>query len=149
MTTQSMQAPNPEFATVLQRAVLAMPMAKTLGLQFTSVEAGAVEIAIPYGDDFSFRPGQLQATAIFAAADFAAIAAAGTLLPSGWINASIDCTLKIVGPANGDKLVARGRVVTPGKLMTVSAADVYSVRDGQETLCATALATARNIDMTH
>jgi uncharacterized protein (TIGR00369 family) len=142
-----MQAPNPQFAESLTKAVLAMPMAQSLGLRFSRVEAGAVDIEIPYHDTLSFRPGQLQATAIFAAADFAAIAAAGTLLPAGWINASIDCTLKIIGPANGEKLVARGRVVNAGKLLTVSSADVYSVRDGKETHCAIALATARNIDM--
>ncbi|WP_019140297.1 PaaI family thioesterase [Noviherbaspirillum massiliense] len=134
----------------LKQAVLAMPMAKSLGLQFLDIGAGTVELEIPYRDELSFRPGQLQATAIFAAADFAAVAAAGTLLPPGWINASIDCTLKIVGPANGDKLLARGRVVSPGKLITVCAAEVYSVRGGQETLCASALATARNIEpVTH
>ncbi|WP_183081348.1 hypothetical protein [Paraburkholderia fungorum] len=46
-------------------------------------------------------------TPIFAAADFAAVSAAGTLLPAGWGNATIDCTLKIVGPPDGDTLVAR------------------------------------------
>jgi len=146
MMTTTMHAPNPAFADALRRTVLAMPMAKAVGLQFTSIEPGEVNLEIPYSESLSFRPGQMQATAIFAAADFAAIAAAGTLLPEGWINASIDCTLKIVGPANGDKLVACGRVVNAGKLITLSMADVYSVRNGQKTLCATALATARNIE---
>jgi acyl-coenzyme A thioesterase PaaI-like protein len=88
----------------------------------------------------------MQATAIFAAADFAAVSAAGTLLPDGWINASIDCSLKIVAPCDGEKLLARGRVLSEGKLITACAADVFSVRDGKETLCASALASARNID---
>lgn len=135
-----------EQAASLQRAVLAMPMARFLGLTFTQVEQGFVQIEIPYRDELSFVPGQLQATAIFAAADFAAIAAAGTTLPPGWHNASIDCTLKIVGPANGDKLVARGRVIKPGKLITIASAEVFSVNQGRESLCATALATARNIE---
>jgi uncharacterized protein (TIGR00369 family) len=135
-----------EQANALERAVLAMPMAKFLGLAFTRTEHGFVQLELPYRDELSFRQGQLQATAIFAAADFAAVAAAATTLPPGWHNASIDCTLKIVGPANGDKLVARGRVIKPGKLITISSAEVYSVKDGQESLCATALATARNIE---
>ena len=141
------KASNPDYAEQLTKSVLAMPMAKFLGLQFTQVAPGAVELEIPYRDELSFRPGQLQATPIFAAADFAAVAAAGTLLPVGWINASIDCTLKIVGPGNGEKLLARGKVINAGKLITVCAAEVYSVRGGIETLCATALATARNIEL--
>ncbi|TFW09298.1 PaaI family thioesterase [Oxalobacteraceae bacterium OM1] len=135
------------LADALQAKILAMPMARELGLRFTRVEPGFVDLEVPYADAFSFRPGQLQATAIFAAADFAAVAAAGTLLPPGWANATIDCTLKIVAPAAGEKLVARGRVVAPGKLITVCAAEVYAVREGEETHCATALATARNIDL--
>ena len=130
----------------LQQLVLAMPMARTLGLRFTKVVPGEVELEIPVADAFSFRPGQLQATPVFAAADFAAVSAAGTLLPPGWVNATIDTSLKLVGPARGKCLRARGRVVDAGKLLTVCAADVYSVSEnGDEKLCATLLATARNV----
>lgn len=130
----------------LQQLVLAMPMARTLGLRFTRVVCGEVELEVPMSEAFTFRPGQLQATPVFAAADFAAVSAAGTLLPPGWTNATIDTTLKLVGPAKGRCLRARGRVVDAGKLLTVCAADVYAVADsGEERLCATLLATARNV----
>jgi len=135
------------MADQIRHAVLAMPVAQALQLQFVRIEAGDVELELPISETFSFRPGQLQATAIFAAADFAAVAAAGTLLAPGWINATIDATLKIVGPARGRRLRARGRVVDAGKLLTVCAAEVYAVdADDHETLCATLLGTARNIN---
>ncbi|MFZ6722681.1 PaaI family thioesterase [Undibacterium sp. Ji49W] len=140
-------ASNPDYATQLKSLVLAMPMAQWLGIQFVMVEPGEVELDIAYREELSFVPGKMQATAIFAAADFAGVSAAGTLLPPGWINASIDSSLKIVAPADGEKLRARGRVVSHGKLLTVSAAEVFSVRDGEEVLCATALLTARNIEL--
>jgi uncharacterized protein (TIGR00369 family) len=131
----------------IRHAVLAMPMAQTLQLQFRRVDAGHVELEVPISEAFCFRPGQLQATAVFAAADFAAVAAAGTLLEPGWINATIDATLKIVGPARGTRLRARGRVVDAGRLLTVCAAEVYAVdANDNETLCATLLGTARNIE---
>ncbi|MFT3812768.1 MAG: PaaI family thioesterase [Acidovorax sp.] len=130
--------------TLLDR-VLAMPAAQTLGLRFDRIAPGEVDVTLPYQDALSFRPGQLQATPIFAAADFAAVAAAGTLLPPGWANATIDCTLKIVGPATGDRLVARGRVVQTARLLTVAEARVYACRGAEESLCATLLATARNL----
>ena len=108
---------------------------------------GRVEVEIPVSEAVSFRPGQLQATAVFAVADFAALAAAGSVLPPGWTNATVDTTLKIVAPAQGECLRARGRVVDAGRLLTVCAADVWAVdAAGQERLCATLLATARNID---
>ena len=130
----------------LEQAVLAMPMARTLGLRFTQLAAGQVEIELPITEALSFSPGRLQATAVFAAADFAAVSAAGSVLPKGWRNATVDATLKLVAPAAGRAVRARGRVVHGGQLLTVCAADVYAVApEGSETLCATLLATARNI----
>ena len=132
----------------LERMVLSMPMARTLGLRFIRIATSEVELEIPVQDAFTFRPGQLQATPVFAIADFAAVAAAGTTLKPGWVNATIDANLKLIAPAQGVALRARGRVIDAGRLLTVCAADVYAVsEDGSETLCATLLGTARNIDM--
>lgn len=131
---------------LVRHAVLAMPMARTLQLAFKRIEPGSVEIELPVQDAWCFAPGQLQATAVFAAADFAAVCAAGTLLPPGSANATIDATLKLVAPARGSQLRARGRVVSASRTLTVCAADVYAIHDGQETLCATLLGTARNIE---
>jgi len=49
---------------------------------------------------------------------------------------------------SGETLVARGRLVRSGRTLSVAAADVYAVRGGIETLCATALATIRNFEIT-
>jgi len=130
----------------LRDAMLAMPIVKTLQVAIRSIDPGRLELEMPVLDAFCFRPGQLQATPVFAIADFAAVGSAGTLLPPGWINATIDCTLKLVAPARGTHLRARGRVIDAGRLLTVCAADVYAVEGGEETLCATLLGTARNID---
>ena len=136
---------NENFARDIKALVLSMPVAQMLQLRFERMEPGEVELSLPYQDALSFRPGQLQATPIFAIADFAAVSAAGTLLPAGWVNATIDCSIKYLAPANGTTLRAKGRVVQATKLLTVATADVYSCKDGQEHLCATMLATARNL----
>ena len=145
--TNSTTTPRPFHQ--LEKLVLSMPMARTLKLTFTRIAPGEVELEMPVLDAFTFRPGQLQATPVFAIADFAAVAAAGTLLPPGWVNATVDATLKLLAPAQGVLLRARGRVISAGRLLTVCAADVYAVGSGgEETLCATLLGTARNIDTT-
>ncbi len=134
-------------AQLLQAHVLAMPIARTLGLRFTRVASGQVDLEMPVQDALCFRPGQLQATAVFALADFAAVAAAGSTLPAGWTNATVDAHVKLLAPARGTCLRARGRVVDVGRTLTVCAAEVYAVAEsGAETLCATLLATARNVD---
>ncbi|MFM2398870.1 MAG: hypothetical protein RL341_1027 [Pseudomonadota bacterium] len=132
---------------LLKNMVLAMPMAQTLKLRFVRIEPGAVELEIPVADALTYRPGVLQATAVFAAADFAAVASAGTLLPPGFANATVDATLKLLAPARGTHLRAVGRVVRAGKTLTVCAADVFAVHEAEQTLCATLLATAQNIEL--
>lgn len=138
-------------ASLLQRleaAVLAMPMARTLGLRFVDAAPGAVTVEMPILEAFCFRPGQLQATAVYALGDFAAVAAAGTALPPGWANATVDGTVKLFAPARGACLRARGRVVDAGRLLSICAADVWAVDGaGAESLCATWLGTARNLEL--
>jgi acyl-coenzyme A thioesterase PaaI-like protein len=79
-----------------------MPVAQMLQLRFERIEPGEVDLCLPYQESLSFRPGQLQATPVFAIADFAAVSAAGTLLPPGWLNATVDCSIKYLAPADGE-----------------------------------------------
>lgn len=137
--------PNAPSVERVRRAVLAMPMAQTLALAFDTIGAGTSALRAPVQPGWCFAPGQLQATAMFALADFAAVSAAGTLLPEGWANSTVDASVKFVAPARGTHIVARGRVVQPGKTLSVCAADVFAVdAEGREQLCATWLGTARN-----
>ncbi|MEI7446384.1 MAG: PaaI family thioesterase [Burkholderiales bacterium] len=140
-----MTNPSAQLALVRQ-AVLAMPMARLLKLSFVRVEPGDVEIELPIQDDWCHAPGRLQATAVFAAADFAAVAAAATRLAPGTANATVDATLKLLAPAQGVALRATGRVVGRPGLLTTCAADVYAIdAAGTATLCATLLGTARTL----
>lgn len=134
--------------TLVRDAVLAMPMAQTLGLSFEVLQRGHAELHVPIAEPLTFAPGRLQASAVFAAGDFAAVAAAGTTLPAGWINATVDGTIKIVAPASGTHLRAVGTVVDAGRMLTTCRADVFAVGADGERLCGTWLGTARNIDLT-
>ncbi|HEY9095610.1 MAG TPA: PaaI family thioesterase [Hydrogenophaga sp.] len=149
MTDTAHAAASQSAATALdalKQLVMGMPMAQTLGLRFLDLQVGASVMEMPYSDRLSFVPGVLQATPVFALADFAAVAAAGSTLPAGWRNATTDTTLKLVAPAKGQVFRARGKVLSVRKTQTVCAADVFAVADdGQETLCATMLATATNL----
>lgn len=139
------QATNPDFAAVVPAVVLAMPAAQHLGVEFGPVTPGAAEIIQPYRKELTQHDGFFQGGVLGMLADFAAGSAAGTLLPPGWVNMTIDYTVKILAPAKGPTVAARGRVIKPGALITIAAADVFSVDGGDETLCATALVTMRNV----
>jgi uncharacterized protein (TIGR00369 family) len=145
MTT--LTAANPDFEEFVKGVVLSMPAAKHLGFDFGQMAPGEAEVVLPHREELTQHNGFFQGGVIGALADFAGGSAAGTLLPPGWVNMTVDYTVKLLAPAKGEKLVARGRVIKPGQLMTVSAADVYAVNGDDERLCATAFVTMRNVKL--
>jgi uncharacterized protein (TIGR00369 family) len=148
MVNRRLTPPNPDFAETVKRFLLEMPIAQHFGLAITGIGAGLFEITQPFRTELSFRPGIFQAGPVGTLADMAAACAGMTMLPCGWHASTVDYTIKLIAPAVGEKLVARGRVVRSGRTLSVTASDVYAVREGNETLCATALATIRNFEVT-
>jgi uncharacterized protein (TIGR00369 family) len=67
--------------------------------------------------------------------------AAATRLGDGEICLSTDYKLNLFGPARGDRLVCRARVVRAGRLASVVTADVVCVTGAEEIPTATAVAT--------
>lgn len=144
---EALKAANPDFEQSVKGAVLSMPTAKHLGFEFGRMAPGYVEIIQPYRKELTQHDGFFQGGVLGLLADFAGGSAAGTLLPAGWVNMTIDYTVKILAPAKGEEVVARGRVIKAGRTITVAAADVYSANGTEETLCATAFVTMRNIKL--
>jgi uncharacterized protein (TIGR00369 family) len=140
--------PNPDFVETTKRFLMGMPIARHFGFAVTNVGPGLFEITQPFRQELSFCQGIFQAGPVGTLADMAAACAGITMLPRGWGASTVDYTIKLIAPAAGEKLVARGRLVRSGRTLSVSAADVYAVRDENETLCATALATIRNFEVT-
>ena len=140
-------AATPDFEELVKAAVLSMPAAKHLGFEFGRVAPGEVEIVQPYRQELTEHNGLFQAGVVGALADFAGGSAGMTLLAPGWVSMTVDYTVKLVAPAKGEKIVARGRVIKPSQVMTVAAADIYAVNGGDEKLCATAFVTMRNIKL--
>ena len=138
-------AATPDFEELVKAVVLSMPAAKHLGFDFGRVAPGEVEIVQPYRDELTEHNGFFQAGVVGALADFAGGSAGITLLAPGWVSLTVDYTVKLLAPAQGEKIVARGRVIKPGEVMTVAAADVFAVDASEEKLCATAFVTMRNI----
>ena len=137
------EAPDPDFAGKVEDRVPSIPAARLYGLRFAALAPGEAELVQPYGEELD-GGGDFQGGVIGALADFAGGSAAATL-PAGWLCVTAGYTVKIVSPGKGDRLVARGRDVRPGRSLTVAAAEVFAVEDGEESLCATALVTMGNI----
>ena len=59
-----------------------------------------------------------------------------SVVPASAAVLTVEYQMNPVAPADGQKLIARGQVLRPGRTLIVTKAEVFAVKDGQETLCA-------------
>jgi len=109
----------------------------TLGATLTHIAPGEVDLSLVYDERLTQQHGFLHAGALATIADSAGGYAALTVMPSDAALLSIEFKINMLSPAEGPLLVARGRVVRPGRTIVVCRADVVSVRGGTEKLVAT------------
>src|SRR5262245_37008115 len=118
-----------------------LPFVRELGISIVSAEPGAVVVEMPFAERFSTPPRNFPASIVGTLGDVAAVSSCTSRLPNGWAAATLDYTVKMTAPAQGEKLVARGRVLQAGQTICVGAADIFAVSGGGEVLCGTVLAT--------
>ena len=115
---------------------------KLIGAELAHVAPGAVDIAMPYRPELTQQHGYLHAGTTSSIADSAAGFAALSLMSPGRGVLTTEFKINLLSPANGVRLVARGRVVKPGRTLTVCRSDVSGIgEDGTETAVATGLFT--------
>lgn len=123
----------------------AMPIASFYGIVLDQVEAGTCTLKLPFRPELSHDGRAFQASISGALADFAGGLAIVTLLPPGHGVATIGYELHLLVPAYGSELIARGQSIRLGRTVSLAHADVFSVRDGVETHCATAIVSLRTV----
>ena len=133
--------------TEIESFIAALAFVREYAIQLVSLAPGAAVIELPFAERFSGPPGQFPASLVGTAGDVAAVSSCLSLLPKGWTLATLDFTIKMAGPAKGDRLRAKGRVLQAGRTNSVGAADVYVVSAEHEMLCGTVLATTRNFQI--
>jgi acyl-coenzyme A thioesterase PaaI-like protein len=53
----------------------------------------------------------------------------------------VEYKMNLMAPADGEELIARGRVLRSGRTLKICAGDVYARKNGEEVHCATMLCT--------
>lgn len=108
----------------------------TLGASLNSVAPGMVEIALRPHSAISQQHGFVHAGAVSAIADSAAGYAALSLMPAGTGVLTAEFKINLLAPAEGERILARGRVVKAGRTLTLAQAEVFASIGGQEKLIA-------------
>jgi uncharacterized protein (TIGR00369 family) len=80
-------------------------------------------------------------TAVDTACGFAAL----TLMPAEAAVLTVEFKVNLLAPGRGEAIVARARVLKPGRTLTVVRGDVVALERGEERLVATMLATMMTV----
>jgi len=129
------------FVEKVQASFSAQSMMKSIGAEISRIEAGAVDIQIPYQKDLTQQNGFVHAGIITAIADTACGYAAFTLMPKGADVLSVEFKVNLLSPAIGENFFAEGRVLRAGKTLTIVQGDVFAFSNNQRKHVATMLAT--------
>ena len=125
---------NPSFAEEVARSFARQPVMNFIGARLSLVEAGVVEITLPYRADLAQQDGYLHAGIVTTIADSASGYAAYSLMPGGSAVLSVEFKVNLLRPAQGVTFVTRAEVIKAGKTLTVVRADVFGIDESSERL---------------
>lgn len=107
-------------------------MMTTFGASLVLIEKGAVTIAAPIAPGTSQQQGFAHAALSFGLGDSAAGYSALTLLDDTQEVVTSEMKIHLLSPAIGDSLIAKGRIIKPGRRLMVVQAEVFALHNGKE-----------------
>src|SRR5438552_1472400 len=139
---------DPDFEARVSRSFGSLTLMQTVGARLLGVAPGEVEIDLPFREDLTQHHGFLAAAVVTAIVDVACGYAAMTLMPPGASVLTIEYKVNFLSPARGERMVARGRVVRPGRTVSVCSGDVVAITGDNEKIVATMLSTMATVGRT-
>ena len=111
----------------------------TLGANVQEVQWGYVSLEMPYSPKITQQHGLVHGGVIGALADSACGYAALSIVKPGYAGLTAEYKINLLNPADGEKLIAIGKVLKPGNRLIVCQGDVYIEKAGNKKHCATML----------
>jgi uncharacterized protein (TIGR00369 family) len=135
------QASDPAFEARVRASFGRQGAMKLIGAALTRVEPGIATIELPHRADLSQQHGFFHAGMTAAIADSAAGYAAFSLFPASSSVLTVEFKINLIAPADGERLVATGRVKKPGRTLMICEFEVVAHKGGSATVCALGLET--------
>ena len=124
---------NSEYEAAVRQSFERQGMMATLGASLVHLAPGEVDLSAPYAPEFGQQNGYWHAGAVASLADSANGYAALSLAPPETNVLAVEFKINLLAPARGAAFLAQGRVVRPGRTLTVCTAEVTAERDGAVT----------------
>ncbi|MGC8658199.1 MAG: PaaI family thioesterase [Desulfomonilaceae bacterium] len=108
---------------------------KTIGASMTLVAPGEVHIELPYCQSLTQQHGYLHAGIVTIIVDSACGYAAFSLMPPDSEVLTVEYKVNFLHPAKGEKFISIGKVLKPGRTLTVCSGTVLSCgNDGEKAI---------------
>lgn len=104
-----------------------------LGISIERVAVGNVVLRMPFRPELTQQHGFFHAGGTSALADTAGGYAGFTLFPNNSSVLTIEFKINLLAPAQGDYLLAEGKVIRSGRTLTICQVDVYAVTSEKRT----------------
>lgn len=137
MNTPRLEPRDPHFAQRVQESFARQGAMQTLGARLGLLKPGAVDIELDWAQALTQQHGFLHAGMVATALDSACGYAAFTLMPADAAVLTIEFKINLLAPAQGEHFRMEGRVLKPGRTITVSEGRAYALSGEQEKLVAT------------
>ena len=105
------------------------------------IEFGKMEISMPYSNSISQQHKFFHGGAVGALADTACGYAAISIIGNDEAALTAEYKINFLAPADGDRLIAVGSVLKPGRTLIVCQGEVFIEKEGKRKLCALMLMT--------
>jgi uncharacterized protein (TIGR00369 family) len=127
---------NADFERMVRESFAKQGFMGHLGAEIAQVRPGYCKIHLPRRPDLLQQHGFIHTGALSAIVDTAGGYAAFSLFDPGDGVLTVEFKINCMAPADGEKVIARGEVVRPGRTLTVTKGEVVAVKSGRETVCA-------------
>ncbi len=136
MNSPAFIAKDREFASRVRASFARQGAMKLIGAELTELAAGYCAISLVPRPETSQQHGYVHAGIVAALVDTAGGYAGFTLFPADSSVLTVEFKLNLLAPAEGDRLVAEGFVVKPGRTLAITRGEVHAEKGGQRTLVA-------------
>ena len=134
---RNLQPRDPDWEATVRQSFARQKVMILIGAELGALAPGHCEIRLPFRDDLTQQNGYFHAGITSTIVDSAGGYAGYTLMPKGSDVLSVEFKLNLLAPADGEFLVAEGQVLKSGRNLVITRGEVYAIKNGKATHCAT------------
>jgi uncharacterized protein (TIGR00369 family) len=128
---------NPDWEANVRGSFARQAVMSLIGAEMGALGPGHCEIRLPFRADLTQQNGYFHAGITSTIVDSAGGYAGLTVMPKGADVLTVEFKLNLLAPADGEYLVAEGQVLKSGRNLVITRGEVYAIKNGKATHCAT------------